>query len=72
MALIVRAMNIFGSNLWTLEQQMVEQCLQLGPSMVYHLLVSKCTSVGGVGIMGCDSVDDEGVDISDRLGSGNW
>ncbi len=40
--------------------------------MAYHLFVSKCARVGGLGVIDSDSVDDEGVDIAGRLGSNHW
>ncbi len=40
--------------------------------MAYHLFVSKCARVGGLGVINGDSVDDEGVDIAGRLGSNHW
>ncbi len=38
----------------------------------HHLFVSKCARVGGLGVVEGDSVDDEGVDIADRLERNHW
>ena len=40
--------------------------------MAYHLFVSKCACVGGLGVIEGNCVDDEGVDIAGRLGSNHW
>ncbi len=38
----------------------------------HHLFVSKCACVEGFGVVEGDGVDDEGVDIADRLGRNHW
>ena len=38
----------------------------------HHLFVSKCARIGGFRVVQGDCVDDQGVDIADRLGRNHW
>jgi hypothetical protein len=38
----------------------------------HHLLVSRCARVGGLGVVEGDGGNDEGVDITDRIGRNHW